>query len=983
MTWEPIPADADVTFDDRHTLSAKATFTQRGRYTLRLTADDGMLTADDTLAIVVNQRPIVSAGPDQSVKPRSAARLMGELSGDENKKRRGWLNARMIGRDDLYAARLIGEVIDDGLGDPTTRDRVVGVKWSVVRGSGSVTWENDAALDTLAALERSGHYLLRLTVSNGTFEATDEIMVAVAARVTDQLLALYTFEENVGVIVHDVSGATAPLDLNAAQEGAIRWTSGALSVQAPTILTADGESGRIADAVKTAGEITIEAWIRPGASPEAGLARIITMSGGMGQRNFSVGQTGDRYHFGLRTTTTDTYAINKALAGGVVKANQLTHLVCTREKTGLARMYVDGVEVAERLVGGDFSGWDSGFALALGNEAGATDGADRAWRGTYHLVALYGRALTVDEVMQNYRFGADADLPPIVHAGPDAVIDWADGTPVTTKLKGDVRHDRPTAKPSIRWTQVGGPDGVMFASETDPHSEVTFPQHGRYALRLTADDGHLMSSDEVVIVVNRPPQVEMLPDAAMKLSLTGEAIAVTLSAKVTDAGLGSAEEPAALTFNWKRASGPRSLQITNADKPDATLRFTERGDYALDLSVGNGHASTTVPVSIVVNMRPKVSAGKDQIVSLPAGDGAAPAMTVAPQGKATDTGLGRAGDTLEFTWETVCAPPVAAVTFSDPTQPDATATFVAGGAYTLRLTARNRDDAALSASGEVNITVNRPPVVDAGPNQIVNLPAAAELDGTVSDDGLPDPPGVVTLKWSKASGAGRVSIADDAAAYTTARFSDKGVYILRLTASDGKDSAGDDIEILVNKAPSVDAGKDMSVAAGSSVALQGRIKDDGLGDPARGQVIARWSTDSGPTDPIFDDVDNPQSRVTFPARGAYTLRLTADNSYLASGDEVTIMANERPVIDAGPDQAVTRKTMQLAGVIIDGGLGDPKRGTLSTSWEMASGPADAVFEDHNDPQTSVTLPKKGVYVLKMTVDNGALSASDEVRITYQ
>ncbi|MGH3064808.1 MAG: SdiA-regulated domain-containing protein, partial [Gaiellaceae bacterium] len=40
--------------------------------------------------------------------------------------------------------------------------------------------------------------------------------------------------------------------------------------------------------------------------------------------------------------------------------------------------------------------------------------------------------------------------------------------------------------------------------------------------------------------------------------------------------------------------------------------------------------------------------------------------------------------------------------------------------------------------------VNNPPVVNAGPDQTVTITAGANLDGTVADDGLPNPPGAVT-----------------------------------------------------------------------------------------------------------------------------------------------------------------------------------------------------------------------------------------------
>jgi hypothetical protein len=81
-------------------------------------------------------------------------------------------------------------------------------------------------------------------------------------------------------------------------------------------------------------------------------------------------------------------------------------------------------------------------------------------------------------------------------------------------------------------------------------------------------------------------------------------------------------------------------------------------------------------------------------------------------------------------------------------------------------------------------TDNIAPTVEAGPAQTIILPNIANLNGSVSDDGLPAPPGTVLTIWEKISGPGTVTFADSAAVKTTARFSLPGTYILRLAADD-------------------------------------------------------------------------------------------------------------------------------------------------------------------------------------------------------
>lgn len=776
VTWEKISGEGNVTFDDPHVMKTKATFTKRGRYVLRLTASDGLLTASDETIIVVNERPVISAGPDQQVN--------------------------------ALQALLAGQIIDSGLGDPQTG--TLAVTWSKQSRTGEVAVENKNALATPATFATRGHYLLKLAVSNGTFDADDEVMIAVAARSTDRLQALYAFEENDGAIVHDVAGAGEPLDLVINDPAAVQWVAGGLAMNAPALLATTGPATRLVEAVKSSNEIAIEMWIKPATFNHNGLARIVTLSGGPAARNFTLGQNNNSYHVSLRTTTTNATASNKALAGGVIKTADLSHLVCTRETSGLTRLYVNGQEAGRRVVDGNFSSWISDFALALGNEPGWNGELDgRAWQGTFHLVAIYSRALSPDEVKQNFDFGADANLPPIVSAGPDKIIDWQDiqQPKIATTLDGRVTHDRPTQTTSINWTQVAGPgspNGVTFENENSPSTKIEFAQKGRYVLRLTADDGELLMSDEVMIVVNRPPQVRINNGATPKIALTEQTVVLELAGELLDSGLGDENAASSMSYKWSRVSGPATMQIENPHQLQTKARFTQRGVYKLKLEASNGPLSTIVPVTITVNQKPVVNAGINQIVTLPT-EGTPPVAQIILSGAVSDAGLGNPQDTLIIKWEKVRGPEGAVVEFADDTQLQTTTTFTVRGVYVLRLSATNRDNLELAAGAEVTITVNQRPAVDAGPDQVITLPAMAELEGTVSDDGLPDPPGVVTTKWTQVSGPGKAEFVNDDSAYTKVGFSQSGAYVLRLTAKDDKNSApaSNELTITVHPAPRV------------------------------------------------------------------------------------------------------------------------------------------------------------------------------------
>jgi hypothetical protein len=106
-------------------------------------------------------------------------------------------------------------------------------------------------------------------------------------------------------------------------------------------------------------------------------------------------------------------------------------------------------------------------------------------------------------------------------------------------------------------------------------------------------------------------------------------------------------------------------------------------------------------------------------------------------------------------------------------------------------------------AGALNLSGNQAPVVDAGPDQSLTLPAVANLAGTATDDGQPNPPGLLTTTWSLVSGLGTVTFGNASLLNTTASFSTGGVYVLRLSASDSVQTTSDNLTVTV-----VDGGGD-------------------------------------------------------------------------------------------------------------------------------------------------------------------------------
>ena len=101
-------------------------------------------------------------------------------------------------------------------------------------------------------------------------------------------------------------------------------------------------------------------------------------------------------------------------------------------------------------------------------------------------------------------------------------------------------------------------------------------------------------------------------------------------------------------------------------------------------------------------------------------------------------------------------------------------------------------------SVDCGAAVNHAPTVSAGPDKSVTLPNQATLQGSVTDDGLPNPPGATTATWSQVSGPGTASFGDVHSPTTTASFDTAGTYDLRLTGDDGALQSFDDVTVTAN-----------------------------------------------------------------------------------------------------------------------------------------------------------------------------------------
>ena len=124
---------------------------------------------------------------------------------------------------------------------------------------------------------------------------------------------------------------------------------------------------------------------------------------------------------------------------------------------------------------------------------------------------------------------------------------------------------------------------------------------------------------------------------------------------------------------------------------------------------------------------------------------------------------------------------------------------------------------------------------------------------------------------------------------------------------------------------------------------------------------------------------------TYNSAGTYTVVLTAAN---ANGNDtrtrvgyitVNSVTNQPPTANAGPDQTITLpSSATLNGSVSDDGL---PSNTLTSTWSTVSGPGTVTFGNANAASTTASFSVAGTYVLRLTADDSALTASDDVTVT--
>lgn len=287
---------------------------------------------------------------------------------------------------------------------------------------------------------------------------------------------------------------------------------------------------------------------------------------------------------------------------------------------------------------------------------------------------------------------------------------------------------------------------------------------------------------------------------------------------------------------------------------------------------------------IISNTEPTADAGPDQ-------DGYIDAL-VSLDGSGSDDS--DRWDVIGYSWTFQSRPSGSSATLTGATTVSPSFTPDKDGQYVIQLEVA--DDVGDTDTDEVVVQVqaSRPPVADAGPDQVVPLGQMVQLDGSDSTDPDGDP---LTYQWAflqvpAGSGVTGASLSDPTAVDPTFTPDLGGTYVLELTVSDGSGASDtDDVSIISDTVPTARAGDDFLVATDSLTRLNG----SGSIDPTSKGLTYSWTFVSRPpgSSAALSDADTALPTFTPDVDGDYEIQLAVqDGDGDTASDSVVVTATE-------------------------------------------------------------------------------------------
>lgn len=889
--------------------------------TLTITDDDGgsaLATVGITITDQPNQPPTADAGADRSGTEGSAVTLTGSGSDPEQAPLTyAW----------TYAA---GAGVDAGA---------------------TCSFGSPTAASTTFTCTDDGSYTATLAVSDGANPpATDTATVAIGnANPTVHVTApaggaAYTVGDTVSV-----SATTGDAGANDTQSCSIDWgdstsTAGTLAAgtctgqhayaaagpRTITVTVTDDDAGSGSDSVA----VTVSAVVTQPPTADAGADRTgtegsaVNLSGSGSQPDgnpltyhwsFAAGagvDSGADCTFGsassaattFRCTDDGTYTVTLSVDDGV-------HSPVTDSATVTLANAAPTTSISAPTAGSEFAIGATVSVSAAVSDAGANDthtcsiawgdgstGTGTVTAGTCSASHAYSgsgsRTITVTVVDDDGDSGSDSvgivvaaapvNQPPTANAGDDVAS--AEGSPAHLSGSGS---DPEGASLTYLWTSapVSGTDAGATCTFSAAHSaatDVSCTDDGTFALTLTVDDGTNppVSDSAALVVTNADPTVRVTSPATGAEFPTGATVSV--AATTADAG---SNDTRACSIAWgDGTTSPGSLAggVCTGSHAYATDGARTITVTATDDDSGSGSDTVAIVVSTSsVNLPPKANAGADK--------------SGTEGSKLTLTGSGKDPEAapLSYRWTYAAGPNVdagATCALGTPTAVRTTFSCTDDGTFTVTLAVSDGTNPPVTDSAVVTLANATPTVRIIAPDSDSRLRVgqAVQVSARVSDRGSND---VLTCSIGWGDGtttAGSVSGGRCTGSHTYSTAAERNLTV-RATDDDGatgKDSVCVTVRpVRANRAPVVDAGGDLTAAAGTVVRLQARVSDAD-GDPLTYAWTLRSDGAMGCT--FRAATTGPTTKVACAAAGTAWATLTVSDGVNAAVSD-TVQLTIRPV----------------------------------------------------------------------------------------
>ncbi len=506
--------------------------------------------------------------------------------------------------------------------------------------------------------------------------------------------------------------------------------------------------------------------------------------------------------------------------------------------------------------------------------------------GTYSVTVSVDNCSATDEVL------ATVSALPVVDLGVDVEVCEGETTTLTAPIA----------------------DAYIW-STNETSASIDVDQSGIYT--VTATNGNCSGTDEIEVMINPTPTVDLGADVTL---CTGETrtldatfvgatyewqdgstnptfdvtVAGTYSVTVTANGCSNSDE---ITIDFDSAGTvdlgddvtlcdgeTRTLDATTPNatyewqdgSTNATFEVTVAGSYSVTVTIAGG---CVLLGSIEVDYAP-----------LPVVDLGADLEFCEGENAMLDATF--AGATYQ--WQDGSTNPTFNITQS--------------GTFSVTVSVGN-----CSATDEVMATVNAAPVVDLGADVSVCEGESVTLSTPLAD----------AYFWSTNETTGDIEV------------NLSGVYTV--TATNGDCAATDEIEVIVNAAPTVDLGADVTLCEGETRTL----------DATSATVGATYEWQDGSTNATFEVA----------VAGTYSVTVTANDC--SSSDEITIGFDSAGTVDLGEDATLC----EGATLTLDAATPD-------ATFEWQDGSTDATFE----------VTEAGTY--SVTVTRGSCVLTGEIVVDY-